>query len=457
MFLETVRSEGLSHLSYLLGDGVEAAVIDPRRDCGIYPELAERHGARITHIFETHRNEDYVVGSLELARLTGADIRHGAALPFGYGLATRDGDRFDFGNARISVLETPGHTDESLSFVLADMASSEDPVAVFTGDALFIGDVGRTDFYPDRAREVAGLLYDSIFEKLLPLGDHVVLCPAHGAGSVCGGGMADRELSTLGYERRHNPALQVAGREAFIERKVAERHHMPPYFRRMEKANLEGPPPLGRLVPPRPLSAAQVEAAREGGLLVIDVRSPEAAAGAHIPDSLALPLDMIASYAGWFVPYDVPLVLVAESSGDATDAQRFLARLGFDRVQGYLEGGMTAWEASGGGLGRLNAISAATLKERLESGADFTILDVRSEDEYSAGHLPGAVNIHLGELPARLDGVPSARPVTTICSTGRRATVAASLLRRLGVEDVETCLGSMEACRAVGCPTRAGP
>jgi hydroxyacylglutathione hydrolase len=207
MFLEIVRSEGLSHLSYIVGDGNQAAVIDPRRDSAIYLDIAYREGARITHIFETHRNEDYVIGSKDLARCTGADIYHGGALPFEYGDAVGDGNTFELGEVLLQIIETPGHTEESISLTLMDKAFGDSAVGVFTGDALFIGDVGRTDFYPDRAEEVAGKLYDSIFNKLLPLGDQTILYPAHGAGSVCGAGMAAREFSTLGYERRHNPRL----------------------------------------------------------------------------------------------------------------------------------------------------------------------------------------------------------------------------------------------------------
>ena len=195
MFLEIVKSAGLSHLSYLIGDKGVAAVIDPRRDVDAYLDLADRHDARISHIFETHRNEDYVIGSLELASRTGASVYHGRAAGKSYWHTTGQGDSFGLGSVRLRVLETPGHTLDSISLALYDMDWSEDDaVAVFTGDALFIGDVGRTDFYPDRKAEVAGLLYESIHDKLLPLGDHVLLYPAHGAGSVCGSGMAKREI-----------------------------------------------------------------------------------------------------------------------------------------------------------------------------------------------------------------------------------------------------------------------
>lgn len=198
MFLEIVRSDGLSRLSYRLGDGGEAFVIDPRRDCRVYEEIARSRGARITHIFETHRNEDYVVGFYELSGRTGAKVLHGGRLDFAYGTPVYDGDRFRAGNLELRVLETPGHTDESISITFADKGSGDAAVGVFTGDALFIGDVGRTDFYPDRAEEMAGLLYDSILEKIPPLGDHPVLYPAHGAGSVCGQAMADSTRSLDG-------------------------------------------------------------------------------------------------------------------------------------------------------------------------------------------------------------------------------------------------------------------
>lgn len=456
MFLERVHSPGLAHISYLIGSGGLAAVIDPRRDCEVYVEIARRHGARIAHIFETHRNEDYVIGSPDLARLTGATIHHGAALQFGYGHAVTEGDAFDLGKLRLSVLETPGHTFESISLVAADLAFSEEPVAVFTGDALFIGDVGRTDFFPDQAEEVAGLLHDSIFGKLLPLGDHVQLYPAHGAGSVCGGGLAVREFSTLGYERRHNPALRLSEREAFIRHKLAERHHKPPYFKRMEEYNLNGAPPLTGLPELQPYSADAFAAAVTDGMMVLDVRSPEAFGGAHIPGSLALPLDMLSAYAGWVVPYDTPLGLVVDCEEQAESAVRQLVRIGYDAITALLEEGLHEWQTAGREFEGLPQVYAGEIQRRLEAKEEFTLLDVRDEGEFARGHLPGAVNIFLGELSERLDEVPSARPVTTFCGTGHRAIIGASILQRAGFERVENCLGSMRACAALGCEVRRG-
>lgn len=453
MFLHVVRSQGLAHLSYIVGDQGTAAVIDPRRDCGVYMDIAYREGSRITHIFETHRNEDYVIGSRELAERTSAEIFHGSAFPFGYGNSVEEGDTFEFGDVLLKILSTPGHTYESISITLADQSISADPIAVFTGDALFIGDVGRTDFFPDQPEEVAGLLYDSIFQKLLPLGDHVLLYPAHGAGSVCGSGMADREFSTIGYERKHNPRLQLTARDDFIHFKVHEHHYQPPYFRQMEKYNAEGAPLMGRLPRPKPYDVEHFERAMGDGMVVLDTRSPEAFAGAYIPGSLAMPLEMISSFAGWFLSYKRPVGLVVTSYEDVETAVRYLVRLGYDRVAAYLDGGLHAWATSGRVYDSIAAVYAGDLKQALENnGEGFTLLDVRRQDELqSEGKLPNVTHIYLGDLPHQLDRVPKDKPVTTFCGSGQRAIIAASILKQQGYREVSDALGSMAACQAIGC------
>jgi hydroxyacylglutathione hydrolase len=307
--------------------------------------------------------------------------------------------------------------------------------------------VGRTDFFPDRAEEVAGMLYDSIFEKLLPLGDHVLLWPAHGAGSVCGSGMADRNFSTIGYERKHNPVLQKTDRDEFIRFKTSEDHFQPPYFRQMEKYNLEGAPPLDELPRPRPVSADQFAQAADDGMQVVDVRSPEAFAGAHVPDSFSLPLGMLPAFAGMFLDYEKPLGLVVEDESQIDDAVRGLIRIGYDRVEAFLAGGLHAWETSGRPYESVGAIHVADVEKRLDDGDGFTLLDVRSKEEFDSGHLRNALNIYLGDLPSQLDRIPKQRPVTTFCGSGQRAMIAAALLRRHGIEPVEDCLGSMSACK----------
>lgn len=451
MFLETVRSPGLAHLSYILGDAGVVAVIDPRRDFEAYLAIAAREGCRITHVFETHRNEDYVVGSTGLAD-AGAEVYHGAQTPFGYGNAVSEGEEFQLGSLLLRVVHTPGHTGESISLVLHDTAfSREAPVAVFTGDALFVGDAGRTDFFPGREEEMAGLLHDSIFGKLLPLGDGVILYPGHGQGSICGGNPAAREFSTLGYEREHNPALGVRSKEEFVARKTAERLFMPAYFERVHALNQEGPPPLATLPSPLPLDPAAFEEI-SSGCGILDVRSKEAYAGAHLPGSLAVSLDKVSAYAGWYLDPARPVCLVVNSAGEVEEAVRRLVRLGFDDIPAFLAGGVLKWEVSGRPYGRMAAVHAAELVAMLEAEEDFLLLDVRSAEEYAGGHLPTAVNIHMGELPRRLEEIPKDRRVVTFCGSGERATVAASVLRMHGYEKVDACFGSMAACNALGCP-----
>lgn len=456
MFMKMLYTPGVAHLSYIFGDGGQAAVIDPRRDVDEYLEIAHSKGAKITHIFETHRNEDYVIGSLELARRSGAEVYHGSQLDFHYGNPVNEGDEFQLGNIKLSILHTPGHTLESISIVYCDLGFSADPLGVFSGDALFIGDVGRTDFYPDRAEEVAGMLYDSIFHKLLPLGEHLLLWPAHGSGSVCGSGIAERNFSTLGYERMHNPVLQKTDREEFIRFKVKEEHFLPPYFLQMEKYNLEGAPPLDQLPLPQPLSPDEFARAADNGMIVIDVRSPEAFAGAHVPKSFSLPLEMLPAFGGMFLPYGQPLGLVVEEYSQIDEAVRGLTRIGYDQIEGFLAGGLHAWEMSGQDYDRIKAIHISELEQRIDNGDDFMLVDVRSKEEFEPGHLRTAVHIYVGDLPAKLEQIPAGRPITTICRSGDRATIAAAFLKRQGIEPVEVCLGSMSACSHVACQVIRG-
>jgi len=450
MFLHMIRSEGLSHLSYILGDGGEAAVIDPRRDFDVYLDIAASEGVRITRIFETHRNEDYVIGSQALAARTGAEVYHGSAINFAYGMPVSDGDSFGFGNIRLQVLETPGHTFESISIALYDQQFGDAAIGVFTGDTLFIGDVGRTDFFPDRKEEVAGLLYDSIHHKLLPLGDQTILYPAHGAGSVCGAGMASREFSTLGYERQFNPRLQL-DREAFIDFKVNENHYYIPYFERMETLNQQGAGEAVELPHARAMTADQVAEHQQAGGIVLDTRDAEAIAGSFIPGSYGIPLDMVPAFVGWYFPYDRDIVLLLRRDDEVDHALRLLLRLGYDRVQGFLAGGMTSWQTSGRQYDDIPAVHVNVLQQRIDQTADYTLLDVRSVDEFNQGHLPGAQHIYVGELAERIAEVSQGHPVTTFCGSGQRAIVAAALLKKHGIDKVEVCLGSMQACHAIGC------
>jgi hydroxyacylglutathione hydrolase len=450
MIFERIKSEGIAHISYLIGSNDEMVVIDPRRDCQVYIDLAKREGMRIKYIFETHRNEDYAIGSLELAHFTGAKIYHGPGLDFKYGETLKDGQEFYFGTLKLTAIHTPGHTDESMSCALADLTVGEEPIMVFTGDALFVGDVGRTDLFgPKEVPRMAENLYNSIFNRLLPLGDRVILCPAHGGGSACGGAISEREESTLGLERVQNPVLQETKKEDFIQFKVAEYLERPPYFRKMEQYNLEGAPLLEHLPNPSPLSPKELQKQMNLGAVLVDTRTPSAFGGAHIKSSYSIWLDGLSAYAGWVLPYDKPIFLVLEENEQLERAVRYLFRLGYDQVAGHLNGGVEAWCDEALPIESLGLLTAQELKKRLDRG-DLVVLDVREKKEWDSGHIEGALHIHFGHLQERLNEVPSDRPIAAICDVGHRASLGASILRREGYQEAYNVLGGMTAWRNAG-------
>jgi len=456
MIFERIKSEGTAHNSYFIGSGSDAAVIDPRRDCQIYIDLAQQHGVRIKHIFETHRNEDYVIGSIELNNATGAEIYHGPGLDWKYGDTLKDGRMFRIGGLRLTAIHTPGHTDESMSYALTDLSSDEATVMVFTGDALFVGEVGRTDLYgSEETPRLASNLYDSIFSKLLPLGDGVILCPGHGAGSVCGLNITDRDESTLGIERIQNPVLQMS-RDDFIKYKVAEKPERPHYFRQMEKYNLEGPPLLGCMPLPSPLTPAEFREEMEKGAVVVDTSEPAAFGGAHIQGAYSIWLEGLPVFAGWVLSYDKPILLVLEDETHLERAVRYLIRAGYDRIVGYLKGGTEGWYNAGFPTESLHLLSVHELKSRIDRGEELVILDTRGQNEWDSGHIEGALHIYVGHLEERLADVPADKPVAVICNVGHRAGLGASILLRAGFTQVYNVLGSVKAWVAAGYPVTGG-
>jgi hydroxyacylglutathione hydrolase len=451
MIFKRIKSEGLAHLSYLIGSGAEAIVIDPRRDCRIYADTARNEGMKIKYIFETHRNEDYVIGSLELERLTGAKIYHGRGVDFKYGNYVDEGQEFSFGSLGLTALHTPGHTDESMSYILTDLEAGEEPVMVFTGDALFIGDVGRTDLYgPDEAPRMASNLYDSIFNKILPLGDEVILCPAHGAGSMCGSAIGTREHSTLGLERIQNPALRNTNKEDFVKYKLQERLEFPPYFRQMEKYNLEGPPLLQDGPNPELLSPHEFREQMENGAIVADTRLPHSFGGAYIRDTYSIWLGGLPSFAGWVLPYDVPVLLVLEDKEQLETAVKYMIRLGYDNIAGFLNGGIAAWYIEALPVEGFNLLSVHDLKSKLDADEELFILDVRGDEEWESGHIEGARHIYVGHVEENLDKVPKSCQVVVYCGSGRRSNIAASILKKNGYRKVFNVLGSMSAWKSAG-------
>ena len=443
MKIVKVKTKSIAHLSYVLNDGNEVAVIDPRRDVDVYLDAVKKDGAKIKYIFETHRNEDLVTGSRELKRFCDATIYHGKGLDFEFGEFVQDNDEFSVGNTYLKILETPGHTPESISIAVYPDKKCNEAVGVFTGDALFVDDVGRTDFFEDRMEEFAGMLFDSIKGKILPLGDQTVIYPAHGAGSVCGGGIADREVSTVGYEKIHNPMLQLS-REDFIKLKVSEKHQQPPYFKEMERINLKGDDtPLKNYQTLDGISAKTLDEEFKS-LQVIDLRSPEAFLGCHIPNTLCLPAAMIGAYAGYFADYKKNIVFVSDDSSQAEKAYKEFLRLGYNNVKGFLRGGIASWETS---ARNLESFKMTDVNEiiNMETTSSTILLDVRKPDEWEDGTIKGARTIFLGDLESCMNEFDKSSSVVTYCGSGKRATIAASILAKNGISNVAVFMGSMKA------------
>jgi hydroxyacylglutathione hydrolase len=447
MLFKKIKTPGLSHLSYLIGSGGKAAVIDPRRDCDIYLEMARAEGLEITHIFETHRNEDLVSGAPILAAMTDAKVFHGpnAGGDVVYASTTRGGESFEIGQLVIEVIETPGHTDDHVAYALYDSEYPDGAVGVFTGDALFVGDVGRTDFYPDRKREVAGLLFDSL-RKIMSLGDQVMIYPAHGAGSVCGSGMAEREFSTVGHERKNNPRLQIESRDEFIDAKINENHYQPPYFRLMERLNLEGGDPAPRVQRPKNLSLSELDECSATHL--VDIRDPMAYASGHFPGSMSLPVDMIPAFAGWFISEQDSIILIGSDESQLASATEHLVRVALDNIVGGYTGLVPA-AAAGKSLTQIPMIKTGEVRRRLDKDrSEWTLLDVRDADERSEASIDGSLHIYVGELNERWKELDKSRHYTLMCASGMRATIAAGWLASRGFGKLDIYLGSMGAWKA---------
>ncbi len=447
MIIEVLKSKVVSHLSYFLASGTSALVIDPTRDVHPYLEHAKKHGVKIKHVFETHRNEDYVIGSCELAEISGASIHHGPWPEFKYGNTLTDGEKFIIGSLKITAIHTPGHTPGCFSFGVVDTLTGDDPVLVFTGDTLFVGDTGRTDFGgPENRHEWSANLYDSIHKKLLPLGDNVIICPAHGSGSICGARIAKRQVSTLGSERLMNTWLGLS-REEFIESKVNERHEYIPYFRLMEKLNVEGPEPYGLGSLPQALTPDQFESMLDDAV-VIDTRPPPAFAEGHIEGSYSINEAQL-GFAGWVVPFDKPILLLMGKPSHLDQVVTGLTRIGYDNVYGYLKGTIARWYGAAKPLQRLETLLPLELF-KIHLDPEWMVLDVRSIDEYEDGHIPGSVNTYFGTLSNNLDKVPRDKHLAVYCTGGVRSSMACSILLRNGYTKVYNVLGGFPSWRTSG-------
>lgn len=452
MKLVKVRSEGLAHNSYYLSSKGEAAVFDPRRDSKIYMQIAAQDCAKIKYILETHRNEDYVIGSLEIQSQTDAQICHSKKLPFKYGDQTLvDGDTIDLGDLKIRAIYTPGHTDESLCYLVFE---GEEPKLLFSGDTLFAGSVGRTDLYgKDKWATQAEKLYDSLHEKLWMLSDGVLVYPGHGAGSICGGGITGHDPTTLGYEKRTNPYLRL-NKEGFIKRALAERLVIPRYFKKMEELNLKGAPLLSKLTYPKAMTLAQFEREMQHqDIMVVDTRRPYAYAGAHIPNVLSLWLDGTSVYPGWIMNPDQHIIFVHERANDTDNTAMWFRRQGFDNLRGFLCGGMESWQEAGKPIRSSPVMTASELKYELGKG-EVSLLDVREPHEWPQdGYIEGSMLINFAELPQKINALPKDKPLAVACSVGNRSSIALSLLEHAGVSGTNV-LGGITAWTKLGYPTK---
>jgi hydroxyacylglutathione hydrolase len=449
MFLESIKTPGISHLSYIFGNAGEACVIDPQLDINTYLDIANSHECKITTVIETHRNEDFISGALAIHKRTDAEVLHGvnADGAIQYATLVSEGDKRYVGAWEITFLHTPGHTKDSVCVVIRDTQTAQSPCGVFTGDTLFVNDVGRTDFYPNEKEEMAGALFDSL-QRLLALGDEVIVYPAHGAGSVCGGGMADREFTTIGVERKNNPMLQLDNKDTFIDKKVNESHYIAPYFEAMEQANESGVDAPWRSENIQPIVGIDLESwldaeNRPGHL--IDIRSHSAFRDQHVTGSINLPGDLLSAYGGWLLNYDTPIALVAPNIEDANDAAKQLWRMGFHNIAGFFSRVPMPIVEKDKYLSHLSYVTADVVKERLENEKNWVLLDVRKNEEVATTPLPGAIHTYLGYLKEKSESFNPDIAYTCMCGSGKRATVAASYLRKLGIKNVDVFNGSMQA------------
>lgn len=446
----------LAHASYLVGSEGEAAVVDPQRDVEQYLAEANAQGLKIKYVVETHLHADFVSGHCELAARTGAEIaisrRAEAKFPH---RAISDGDELSVGIVTLRFLETPGHTPESVCVLVIDKDASPEPRMILTGDTLFIGDVGRPDLAGARGytpEAMAGMLYDSLHEKILRLDDAVEVYPAHGAGSICGRNISKETSSTIGQQRKFNYALAPMPKGDFVRMMTSELAPAPAYFSRDAEINRSGAPALDKLARPPALSAVQVRELQQRGALVLDVRSAAEFGASHLPGALNIGLGgQFASWAGSLINGSQQIVLVAEDEGKADEAMLRLARVGLESVAGYLSGGVGAWRAAGYETKSVPQMTVDDLHQRLNAGEDLQVLDVRRSGEYEGGHVPGALSAPLAELDNNaLTGVDASRPLAVICAGGYRSSAATSLLASRGFKQLFNVAGGTSSYVAAG-------
>lgn len=440
MFVETVRIESLANNSYVVGSeqSGRCIVIDPARDIDQYVQIAANHGTRIVYAFETHVHNDFVSGARELADQAGCQVAASASGGLLFpSVRLQEGDEFDLGDFKVRIMHTPGHTPESVSFVVEEQGQ---PTAIFTGGALMLGGAARVDLLGSKvAPFLARWLHNTIHEKLLKLPDDVQVYPTHGGGSFCSIGAPGGEVpTTIAHERMTNPFAAEAEETSFVKFALTGLGSYPSYYKYMADINRRGPDILGGVPRLASLTALSVRNHLDNQAALIDARREREFNIEHIPGSYAVPHgNSMATWVGWVVPWGQPLVLLSADASHHDDMMRQLIRIGFDRVHGFLSGGIDAWKTAGLPVEQSKRLDLDSLKAARDMPTAPLVIDVRQKNEYTSGHIPGALNIELGELQEHLDGLPRELPVVTVCAAGMRATTAGSILQRDGRDNVQ--------------------
>lgn len=449
MFVQNFFVKGLAHVSYILGGKECCAVIDPKRDVQDYIDSAKDMGYKITHILQTHLHADFVSGHMDLAKKTGAAIivPKSAKCKFPH-VGVEDGDEFHIEHLKIKVIETPGHTPEGVSYIVTDTSRGEEPCGLFSGDTLFVGDVGRPDLFPGMADELAEKLFNSL-KKIMELPDFVEVYPSHGAGSLCGKAMSAKRTSTIGYERRYNNSLKPETIEEFKKYLLAEMPSAPDHFKRCSATNGAGPVCVDELPKARAMNPEEFQKAINKKYTVLDIRSAAAFGGQHIPGSIHIDITgNFQTFSGWILSVEKPLLIVGENEKDICNAIGQLRRVGLDTVEGWLEGGINKWIVSGLPVESLKQISVHDLKGMCNQ-KDFYLVDVRGKKEFDGFHIDGAHNIAAPDTRTEYTKIDR-EPILCMCSTGNRSSMAASILKNKGIKNVVNVAGGMTAWAAAG-------
>jgi len=440
----------LAHASYVIGADGEAAVVDPQRDVDQYVDEAERQGLRIKYVIETHLHADFVSGHHELAARTGAQIVFGreahATFPH---LAVSDGDVLHIGKAKLRIMGTPGHTPESISILVEDPEKPGKPTKILTGDTLFIGDVGRPDLTGAKgytSEQMAGMLYDSLHEKVMKLPDEVEVYPAHGAGSMCGRNISKDTSSTIGQQRLFKYALKPMSKQEFVKMMTTDLPEAPAYFSQDAEINRTGAAVLKEIAAPEELDAAEFKKLAEAEQIILDVRPGAAFGNGHVPGSINIGLGgQFASWAGTLIPRGTRILLVAEDHEGVDEAVQRLARVGIETVTGYLAGGVYGWDKAGLPVDTIAQIPVDELRHRMKETASLQLIDVRRPNEFNSGHAPDFVNVPLPHLEEELGKFDREKPTAVMCQGGYRSSAGVSILVKHGFKKVYNVVGGMTA------------